>query len=236
MRFYALTTKANCERMAVEDLDRLGFTHAAAPLLSKTIPSRRNKAKRIETLHPFFRGYVFVGLPAERERSDYFPIGWHAAERANGALRFVRFGAAIGPSPLPIGFVEAFSEAMDPKGVVHMPHAQAVVDPLRARMAAHEAVRLLIKDGPFAGFRATTVPALSKKAVVDAIARLDTRGRVDIFASVFGRITSMEVNRDQVEIDDLGIDGQVGAPHSSDRGAQAQRPAFGTPRLIARRA
>ncbi len=201
MRFYALTTKAMSERMVCDDLKRLGFDHVVAPLISKTIPSRRNKAKTIVTLHPFFRGYVFVGLhPDAKTKSALFPLGWHEAERAMGALRFVRFGAGVGPSPLPVGFVEAFRDAMNAKGVINAPHATAAIDPLRARIEAGRAVKLVLKEGVFAGFKAETEPLLRDREIVDALARLDTRGRVAILVSMFGRITSMEVDREQVEL------------------------------------
>ena len=224
MRYYALMTKALSERMAVDDLKRKGFQHVFAPLLVGRRRARTSN-RMIETVQPFFRSYVFVGLQ-EGTSTGFDPFRWRDAERVNGALRFVRF--ADSPSPMPIGFVEAMQGAMDSNGLIHAPDTKAALDPIRARIEAMQAVRVLITDGPFASFEGEIEAASCAREALAKLAMLDTRHRVSILASIFGRITSVELERHQVEF----IDDSPSKARSTVA-PEHKRPAARPPRSVA---
>lgn len=194
MRWFPLRTKGNRENYVVEGLLRLGHDAAAiaAPRLSKLIP-RRKGGGMLRTSEPFFRSYVFLSLPPDAQ-------GWHAAKSVPGAIDFIRFGDQAKPSALPQGFVETLVSQCNRNGVIELDAQPANADPLRRRMAAGQAARVFIKAGPMAGFQGETVSDLSERQLIEAIARLDSRGRLSILVNLFGRFSQIEIDRTDVEL------------------------------------
>ncbi len=194
MRWFPLRTQGNRENYVVEGLLRLGHERGAiaAPRLSKLIPRRRGGGM-MKTSEPFFRSYVFLGLPPDAQ-------GWHAAKSVPGAIDFIRFGDQAKPSAVPQGFVEALISRCNRNGVIELDAQPANVDPLRRRILAGQSARVLVRSGPFAGFQAETESGLSEKQLIDAIARLDARGRLSILVNLFGRFSQIEIDRTDVEL------------------------------------
>lgn len=224
MRFYALMVKALSEGVAQRDLKRLGY-HVVAPIL---VERRRGKA-RIVRRGPLFRGYVFVRLASIREGARELPANWLNAERANGAIRFVRFGPEGVPSALPRGFVEAIERLLDKDGrvdekAVSAGRGHVTVDPIRARMAARRETRVVLRDADsaFCGLEGD----VDFSDVTKALSLLDARGRLRILLRIMKTIVPVEVDRDQVE-----------GPYDPriDRDVRANGPARKPPRTTVRR-
>lgn len=194
MRWFPLRTQGNRESYVVEGLLRLGHNRAAiaAPKISKLIPRRKGRGM-VRSSEPFFRSYVFLCLPPDAQ-------GWHAAKAVPGAIDFIRFGDQAQPSAVPSGFVEALVSRCNRHGVIELGEQPIATDPLRKRIMDGAAARVLVRAGPFAGFEGETPSDLSTKQLVDAIARLDSRGRLSILVKLFGRFSQIEIDRTDVEL------------------------------------
>ena len=113
-------------RMAIQNLDRQGFTHFCPRRLETTI--KQGKASAAEK--PLFPGYVFVQFdPAE--------TGWTSINGTRGISRLIITDIRK-PKPLPSNFMSGLMARCDSFGVVTAPPDLAVGDTIR------------VLSGPFA--------------------------------------------------------------------------------------
>lgn len=134
-RWAVVNTQPHRETVAVENLDRQGFT-VYCPWVRRSV----SHARRLQmVLRPLFPGYVFVLVDPERQR-------WRPILSTIGVRTLVHFGDR--PAQLEAGFIAALREREE-NGVIARPL------PVRRRqpLEVGEAVRLV--SGPFAGLVAT---------------------------------------------------------------------------------
>ncbi len=127
-----VNTHPNREHIAVENLDRQGFT-AYCPMIRRRI---RHARRTQDVLRPMFGGYIFVHVDPQRER-------WRPILSTFGVRALVRFGDQIGR--LDPDFVTAL-RAREVDG--------AIIRPERPFQVGQE-VRM--SGGPFDGLVATIV-------------------------------------------------------------------------------
>lgn len=104
-RWYVAATRAGGENVAEVHLARQGFV-VWSPRQLRTV---RHARRRAEKLVPFFPGYLFVLLNAERQR-------WRSVNGTYGVRSLIMEGDR--PLPCPRGLVQGLQAAADDNGIM----------------------------------------------------------------------------------------------------------------------
>ncbi len=131
MSWYLVFTKPRQERVALENLERQGYT---CYLPQWVVPRKRRESAWATVNEPLFPRYLFIEL-------DTGPTGpgWGPIRSTTGVTSLVRFG--LQPAKAPLGLVDSL-RAMEAA------HAEQAERPL----APGDVVCL--REGPFAGLQA----------------------------------------------------------------------------------
>jgi transcriptional antiterminator RfaH len=133
LNWYVVATKARCEKIARENLERQGFQ----VMLPEIKINKRQRGARREVKEPMFPSYVFVSLVLGRD--DSAPI-----RSTVGCVGIVRFG--LRPQALPRHVVSTLLEMGE--------------NPIEYRKSIRPGDKVLFEEGPFMGLEA--IYSLSK--------------------------------------------------------------------------
>ncbi len=183
-RWYAVQTRSNMEKKAVETLKHMIDVEDMGAYISKDdilMPEERvseikngNKVSRARKLYP---GYIFVRVKLFDENENFLEKPWYFVRGINGVINFMG-----GERPVPL--------------------RQAEVDRIFAQMAQSEGTErpkisfnvgesVKIHEGPFLG-------------LTGVIEEVDTeRGKLKVSVSIFGRFTPVELEYSQVSRADI---------------------------------
>lgn len=165
--WYLLQTVARQERKAEDRLIERGFPVYVPRMAELRLTCRRkNRRERVE--FPMFDGYMFAGLLAGAVLKDF---------EVEGVIGPVRFSLAK-PPPVPFRLIGQIL-GCELEGLYDCSRAN-VVTPLE------RGERVMMLDGPWAGFGAEVV-------------KLKAKDRVRLLANVFGRETPITLEVWQVE-------------------------------------
>lgn len=143
-RWYAVYTKPKKEYWAKENLENQNIT-TYLPLYKKT---KRARERRIETISPFFPGYLFINThKAQNIRSVRY---------TRGVIRIINDGE--NPIPVPEKVIEEIKSREDEKGLIRMNNGNFM-----------PGQKVQILDGPFRGVSAIFERHLSEKDRVEVL-------------------------------------------------------------------
>ena len=161
--WYLIYSKPQQERVALENLSRQ-YYRAYLPLIRVR---RRSRGRRRALVEPMFPRYLFVFLSDVGEN-------WGPIRSTRGVARMIRFGAK--PAIVPPGLIEALRGGEDEHGVQNLPEP-----------VYREGDRVLISDGPMAGYEAIFAANSGKE-------------RVLLLLDIAGKAASVQVGSDQIEL------------------------------------
>lgn len=153
--WYAVQTKSRGERIAVENLNRQGFT-THLPLIKA---ARHRRGRWQGTIEPLFPGYLFVKLDVEQNAA---PI-----RSTRGVVGMVRFGKE--PQPVPHTIMRALLEAQSGEG--------SAIDPDSLFKAGD---RVTLVEGPMKGLTAIVQAKTGQDRVLLLLDLLGRENRVTV--------------------------------------------------------
>ncbi len=118
LRWHVASTQPHREQMAVEHLDRQGFT-TACPWLWKNVKQGRKTVRRRAAAFP---GYVFVAVDPGSTR-------WRAINGTRGVRSLITDGE--GPVPVRLQIIETLFASMDSDGFIQFARGMRAGDPAR---------------------------------------------------------------------------------------------------------
>jgi len=155
--WYLIYTKPLKERLALENLERQGYT-AYLPMLTLR---KRKRGVYVQVTEPMFPRYLFVHLDKQNDN-------WSPIRSTRGVGGIVRFG--MDPARVPDDFVQML------KDNVQREEEKASAEPL-----FDKGDKVRIVDGPFAGYEAVfdTQKASERAIVLLDIASNYTKMQID---------------------------------------------------------
>ncbi|AOL93025.1 transcription termination/antitermination protein NusG [Porphyrobacter sp. LM 6] len=125
--WFAVQAKPNAAHIAERNLVRQGFD-VFLPLERYALRRGRNL---VSASRPYFAGYMFVGFDPQH-------APWRVIRSTYGVARLVSFGGS--PAPVAPELVTELMRMCDEDGI------------MRPRLDARTGDRVMVADGPFAGF------------------------------------------------------------------------------------
>ncbi|MDY5583332.1 MAG: transcription termination/antitermination protein NusG [Candidatus Merdousia sp.] len=183
-RWYAVQTRSNMEKKAVETLKHMIDVEDMGAYISKDdilMPEERvseikngNKVSRARKLYP---GYIFVRVKLFDENENFLEKPWYFVRGINGVINFMG-----GERPVPLRQTEVdriFAQMAQSEGTE------------RPKISFNVGESVKIHEGPFLG-------------LTGVIEEVDAeRGKLKVSVSIFGRFTPVELEYSQVSRADI---------------------------------
>lgn len=160
--WYLVHSKPRQENIARQQLERQGYT-TYLPLISTR---RKRSGRTVKVIAPMFPRYLFINLSDETD-------DWRPIRSTIGVANLVRFAQA--PARVPDNLIAALREREDSDGIQVMENRKFV-----------EGERVLIAEGPFAGYEALFQANSS-------------RNRVLLLLQITEKYIHLQLDADQIE-------------------------------------